>query len=97
VTSAPRRRASRSGARWRPTTGDDTRPSLGASVGRSTVLFLCDFVYIFMSTSIGFYDTLSAHGSTSIFCMFLIFLFTFYVNVCCFVRSVPRCINNFHM
>jgi hypothetical protein len=42
---------------------------------------LCDFVNIFMPTSIGFYDTLSVHGSTSMFCMFMIFLFTFYINV----------------
>jgi hypothetical protein len=76
-------------ARWRPTAGDDTRPSLGASGGRSTTLFLCDFVYIFMPTPIGFYYTLSVYGSLSIFYMFLIFLFTFYVNVCCFLCSIP--------
>jgi hypothetical protein len=29
-----------------------------------------------------FYDTFSVHGSPSLFCMFMIFLFTFYVNVC---------------
>jgi hypothetical protein len=43
---------------------------------------LCFFVYIFMPTSIGFYDTLSVHGYPSIVCMFIIFLFTFYVNIC---------------
>ena len=42
------------------------------------------FLYIFIPTSIRFYDTLSVHGSPSIFCMFMIFLFTFYVNFCCF-------------
>jgi hypothetical protein len=41
------------------------------------------------ATSIEFYDILSVHGSPSIFYIFLIFLFTFYVNVCCFLRSVP--------
>jgi hypothetical protein len=56
--------------------------SLGAIGGRSMALFLMYFVYIFMSMSIGFYDTLSVHGSYSIFCMFMIFLLTFYVNVC---------------
>jgi hypothetical protein len=78
------RHAPRSGASWRPTAGDDARPSLGSSGGGSTTLFLCDFVYIFMPKSKSFYDTLSVHGSPSIFCMFLIFLFTFYVNFCCF-------------
>jgi hypothetical protein len=53
--------------------------------------------YIFTPTSIGFYDTLSVHNSPSIFFMFMIFIFTFYVNVCCFLRSVPRYINNLHM
>jgi hypothetical protein len=56
------------------------RTSLGASGGGSTVLFLCYFIYIFLSTSIDFYDTLSVHGSPSIFCMFMIFLLSFYVN-----------------
>jgi hypothetical protein len=51
--------------------------SLGASGGGSTTIFLCYFVYIFMPTSIGFYDMLSVYGSPSIFCMFMIFLFTF--------------------
>jgi hypothetical protein len=59
-------------------------PSLGASGIGSTALCLFDFVYIFITTSIDFYDTLSAHSSPSIFCMFMTFLFTFYVNVCCF-------------
>jgi hypothetical protein len=58
------------------------RTSLGASGGGSVTLFLCYFVYIFMPTSIGFYYTLSVHGSPSIFCMFMIFLFTFYVYLC---------------
>jgi hypothetical protein len=78
------RRVPRSDARWRPTVGDDERPSVGASGGGLMALFLYDFVYIFMPTLIGFYDTLSVHDSPSIFCMFLIFLFTFYVNGCCF-------------
>jgi hypothetical protein len=56
-----------------------------------------NFVYIFMPTTIGFYNTLSVHDSPSIFCMFLVFIFIFYVNVCCFLCSVPRCINNFYM
>jgi hypothetical protein len=38
-----------------------------------------------------FYDTLSVHGSPSIFSMFMIFLFTFYVNVYWFLHSVPQC------
>jgi hypothetical protein len=58
------------------------RTSLGASGGGSTTMFLCDFVYIFMPTSLGFYDTLSVHSSPSIFCIFMIFLLTFYVNIC---------------
>jgi hypothetical protein len=96
ATSAPRRHAPRSGARWRPREADDTRASLDF-VYIFMPTFLYDFVYIFMLTSIDFYDTLSVHGSPSIFCMFLLFLFIFYVNVCCFLRSVPQCINNFPM
>jgi hypothetical protein len=96
TTSAPRRRASQSGACWRPTAGDDAQASLGVSGGGSTTLFLCDFVYIYANVN-SFYDTLLVHGSPSIFCMFLIFRFTFYINVYCFVHSVPRCINNFDM
>jgi hypothetical protein len=30
--------------RWRPTAGDDTRPSLSASSGGPMTLFLCDLV-----------------------------------------------------
>jgi hypothetical protein len=73
------------------------RTSLGGERWQLTTLFLCYFVYIFMPTSIGFYDTLLIHGSTSIFCMFMIFVFTFYVNICWFLRSVPQCINTFYM
>jgi hypothetical protein len=72
--------------RCRPSLGtsDDDGLPYATSGGRSTTLFLCYFVYIFifMPTSIGFYDTLSVYGSPFIFCMFMIFLFTFYVNVC---------------
>jgi hypothetical protein len=71
------------------------RTSLGASGGGSTALFLCYFIYIFMPTSIDFYDTLSVHGSPSIFCMFMIFLLTFYVNFYWFLYSVPQYINTF--
>jgi hypothetical protein len=35
--------------------------SLGANNGGSVALFLCYFVYIFVSMSIAFYDTLSVH------------------------------------
>jgi hypothetical protein len=91
MMSAPRRHAPRNGACWRPPPA--TMPafprrerrrwtSLGDERWRIDDLFLCYFVYIFMPTSIGFYDTLSVYGFPFIFCMFMIFLFTFYVNVC---------------
>jgi hypothetical protein len=49
--------------------------------GRHTIayLFLSYFVYIYMSTSICFYDRLSVNDSPSIYCMFMIFLFRFYI------------------
>jgi hypothetical protein len=89
--SAPRRRVLRSGARWRPPPVMTSafprrerrrRTSLGGERSRIDGPIFMLFVYIFMPTSIGFYDTLSVHGSPSIFCMFMIFLFIFYVNVC---------------
>jgi hypothetical protein len=51
--------------------------------GRHTIvyIFLCYFVYIFMPTSIGFYDTLSVHSYPSSYYSFMIFLLTFYANV----------------
>jgi hypothetical protein len=102
--SVPRRHAPMSGTRWRPLSAMTPafpkrrrQTSLGEERWQIDDLVLCYFVYIFMPTSICFYDTLSVHGSSSIFCMFMIFLFTFYVNICRFLRSVPQCINTVDM
>jgi hypothetical protein len=80
--SSPQRRAPQSGVRWRPPPA--TMPAfLRLEQRRRTSL--CDkrwridgpvlsyFIYIFMPTSIGFYDTLWVHGSPSIFFMFWYF------------------------
>jgi hypothetical protein len=51
--------------------GGGTRPHACVHI----FMLLC--IYIYMPTSIGFYDTLSVHGSPSIYWMVMIFLFTF--------------------
>jgi hypothetical protein len=56
--SAPRRRAPRSGARWCPLPRR-RQHSRATSGDRSTTLFLCYFVHIFMLTSISFYVAFS--------------------------------------
>jgi hypothetical protein len=92
ATSAPRRRTLVSHLpRWR-------RPSRGASddvdfprreqwwIDIPIFMLFCIHIYANINN---FYDTLSIHGSPSTFCLFMIFLFGFYVNVCWFLCSVP--------
>jgi hypothetical protein len=89
--SAPRRRAPRSGARWRsppamtptfPRREQRRRTSLCGKRWRiDDLVFMLFCIRIYTNVN-SFYDTLSIHGSHSIFCMFMIFLFIFYVNVC---------------
>jgi hypothetical protein len=44
-------------------------------------IFMLFCIHIYANIN-SFYDTLSVHGSPSIFCLFMIFLFRFYVIVC---------------
>jgi hypothetical protein len=71
--------------RWPPldaSGGGSQRRGGGSSSDNLIFMLLC--TRILMSASIGFYDTLLVHGFPSGYCMFIIFLFTFYVNVCWF-------------